>query len=144
MSNDKGESDNTSTESRTSCTVGNDLHGSGEIPETSLSLEMDRSVKARCHNADRHVSEKSDSRVVTPEAGEQCWTSNGGGVRGGKETDQGERLSAAIGPDSEPVMALPRRSPSWVSRTSVRRPGKAVLPSAVSRQSRSCERSGKN
>ena len=64
MSNDKGESDNTSTESRTTCTVGNNPRGSWEIPETSLSLEMDRSEKARCHNADMHVSGKSDSLVV--------------------------------------------------------------------------------
>ena len=64
MSNDHGESDNTSTESRTTRTDGNNPRGSWEIPETSLSLEMDRSEKARCHNADMHVSGKSDSFVL--------------------------------------------------------------------------------
>jgi len=64
MSNDNGESDSTSTESGTTGTVGNNPRGSWEIPETSLSLEMDRSEKARCHNADMHVSGKSDSFVV--------------------------------------------------------------------------------
>jgi RNA-directed DNA polymerase len=64
MSNDHGESDNTSTESRTTRTDGNNPRGSWEIPETSLSLEMDRLEKARCHNANMHVSGKSDSLVV--------------------------------------------------------------------------------
>ena len=64
MSNDNGESDTTSTESGTTGTVGNNPRGSWEIPETSLSLEMDRSEKARCRNADVHISRKSDSLVV--------------------------------------------------------------------------------
>ena len=64
ISNDNGESDVTPTESEAIRTVGNIPHGSWEIPETSLSLEMDRSAKARCHNADVHVSGKSDSLVV--------------------------------------------------------------------------------
>ena len=64
MTNDYGEFDNTSTESRTTRTDGSNSRGSWEIPETSLSLEIDRSEKARCHNADMHVSGKSDSLVV--------------------------------------------------------------------------------
>jgi RNA-directed DNA polymerase len=64
MSNDNGESDVIPTESETTRTVGNSPHGSWEIPETSLSLEMDRSEKARGHNPDMHVSGKSDSLVV--------------------------------------------------------------------------------
>lgn len=64
MSDDKGESDNTSTESRTTRTDGNNPRGSWEIPATSLSSEKDRSEKARCHNADMHVAGKSDSLVV--------------------------------------------------------------------------------
>ena len=63
-SNDIGESDPASTESRTTRTDGNNSRGSWEIPETSLTLELDRSVKARCHNADVYVSGKSDSLVV--------------------------------------------------------------------------------
>ena len=38
--------------------------GNWEIPATSLSLEMDRSGKARCHHPDMHVAGKSDSLVV--------------------------------------------------------------------------------
>ena len=64
MSDDNGEPDVTSTESRTTRTVGNNLHGSWEIPETSTSSDVDRSEKVRCHNADAHVSGKSDSPVV--------------------------------------------------------------------------------
>ena len=74
MSNDHGESDNTSTESRTTRTDGSNPRGSWEIPETSLSLEMDRLEKARCHNANMHVSGKSDSLVVC--AG-QCMSREG-------------------------------------------------------------------
>ncbi len=66
MSNVNGESDVSPTESKTTRTVGNNPRGSWEIPETSLSLEMDRSEKARSHNADMHVSGKSDS-FVSPE-----------------------------------------------------------------------------
>ena len=63
-SNDKGESDINPTESKTTSMVGNSPRGSWEIPETSLSLEMDRSEKARCHNADMDISGKSDSLVL--------------------------------------------------------------------------------
>ena len=55
MSNVNGESDTSPTESETTRTAGNFPHGSREIPETSLSLEMDRSEKARRRNADRHL-----------------------------------------------------------------------------------------
>ena len=56
MSNVTGESDNTSTESGTTGMVGNNPRGSWEIPETSLTLELDRSEKVRYHNADVYVS----------------------------------------------------------------------------------------
>jgi RNA-directed DNA polymerase len=64
MSNDNGESDITPTESETTRTAGNDPRGSWEIPETSTSSDGGRSEKARGHNADMHVSGKSDSLVV--------------------------------------------------------------------------------
>ena len=38
--------------------------GNWEIPATSLSLEMDRSGKTRCHHPDMHVAGKSDSLIV--------------------------------------------------------------------------------
>ena len=65
MSNDRGESDVTPTESETTGTVGNFPHGSRETPETSVfSMEADRSEKARGHNSDMYVSGESDSSIV--------------------------------------------------------------------------------
>jgi hypothetical protein len=45
-------------------TYENFSRGNWEIPETSLSLERDRSGKGRCHHPDMHVAGKSDSLVV--------------------------------------------------------------------------------
>jgi len=64
MSNVNGESDVSPTESKTTRTDGSFSRGNWEIPETSLSLEMDRSGKARRHHPDMHVAGKSDSLVV--------------------------------------------------------------------------------
>jgi len=64
MSNEQGESDVSPTESETTRTVGNIPHGSWEIPESSTAVDVDRSEKARCHNADMDDSGKSDSLVV--------------------------------------------------------------------------------
>jgi len=64
MSNANGESDVSSTESQTTRTDGNFPHGSREIPEASTSSDVDRSEKARCHNAVMHAFGKSDSFVV--------------------------------------------------------------------------------
>ena len=64
ISNDDGESDVTPTESEATGTVGNDPHGSWEIPGASTSSDGDRSAKARRHKADMHVTGKSDSLVV--------------------------------------------------------------------------------
>ena len=65
MSNDRGESDVTPTESETTGTVGNFPHGSRETPVTSVSAtEAERSEKARGHNADMHVIGESDSPIV--------------------------------------------------------------------------------
>ena len=68
-----GKSETTSTESKTTCMTGNSPRGSWEVPGTSNSSESDRSEKARCHNADVHVSGKSDSLVVPKK-----WTNNAG------------------------------------------------------------------
>jgi len=64
MSNDRGESDVTPTESETTGTVGNFPHGSRETPVTSVSAEAERSEKARSHNTDMHVTGESDSSIV--------------------------------------------------------------------------------
>ena len=57
----------------------------------------------------RHVRswEVRQSRS-TCEAGEQSRTDNGCGVRGGKGTDQGERQTVVIGPDTEPGFQIAR------------------------------------
>jgi hypothetical protein len=65
MSNDRGESDVTPTESETTGTVGNFPHGSRETPVISaFSMEAERSEKARGHNSDMHVIGESDSSIV--------------------------------------------------------------------------------
>jgi len=64
MSNVHGEFDVTPTESETTGTAGNFPHGSRETPGTSVSLEPDRSEKARRHKSDRHVPGESDSSIV--------------------------------------------------------------------------------
>ena len=65
MSNDRGESDVTPTESKTTGTVGNFPHGSRETPVPSVSpMGADRSEKARGHNADMHVIGESYSSIV--------------------------------------------------------------------------------
>ena len=64
MTNDRGESGMSPTESKTTRMVGNFSHGSRETPETSVALAADRSEKARCHNSDMHVTGESDSSIV--------------------------------------------------------------------------------
>ena len=65
MSNVKGKSDRTLTESKTTSTVGNFPHGSRETPVTSVSsIEADRSEKARGHKSDMHVAGESHSSIV--------------------------------------------------------------------------------
>jgi hypothetical protein len=64
MSSVQGEFDVAPTESKTTSMAGNSPHGSWEAPETSASLEADRSEKARCHTSDMHVSGESDSSIV--------------------------------------------------------------------------------
>ena len=64
MSNDRGESDVTPTESETTGTVGNVPRGGRETPVTSVSAEAERSEKARSHNTDMHVTGESDSSIV--------------------------------------------------------------------------------
>ncbi len=65
MSNVKGKSDRTPTESKTTSTVGNFSHGSRETPVTSASsMEAERSEKARCQNSDMHVIGESHSSIV--------------------------------------------------------------------------------
>ena len=65
MSNAKGESDVTPTESKTTGTVGNLSRGSRETPVTSTaSMAADRSEKARSRKSDKYVAGESDSPIV--------------------------------------------------------------------------------
>ena len=74
MSNDRGESDVTPTESETTGTVGNFPHGSRETPVISaLPMEAERSEKARGHNADMHVIGESDSPIVPEKPANKGW-----------------------------------------------------------------------
>jgi hypothetical protein len=88
--------------------------GSWEIPETSLSLEMDRSEKARSHNADMHVPGKSDSLVV-PEK-----RANNAGQPTAAESVEERRLPKenvdqfAAAPDTEPIRRF-----GWIGRRTV-------------------------
>ena len=86
MPNDNGESDVSPTESQTTRTIGNNPRGNWKIPETSLSLEMDRSEKVRCRYADMHVSGKSH-RLVVP----QKQVNNSGAL--GEESVDGRSLT---------------------------------------------------
>ena len=65
MSNDRGESDVTPTESETTGTVGNFPHGSRETPATSTApMAADRLEKAQRHKSNMHVAGESDSPIV--------------------------------------------------------------------------------
>jgi len=88
MSNNKGESEMTPTESETTGTVGNFPHGSQEIPAISASpMEADRLEKARCRNSNMHVVGKSDSSIV-PEK-----PANNGGAPPLAESAEGRGLT---------------------------------------------------
>ena len=88
MSNDRGESDVTPTESETTGTVGNFPHGSRETPVTSVSAtEAERSEKARGHNPDMHVNGESYSSIVPKKP------ANKGGVALPAELAEGRGLT---------------------------------------------------
>jgi len=88
MSNVKGKSDRTLTESKTTGTVGNFPHGSRETPVPSVSsMEADRSEKARGHNPDVHDAGESHSSIV-PEK-----PANKGGVALPAELAEGRELT---------------------------------------------------
>ncbi len=142
MSNDNGESDVTPTESETTCRVENNPRGNREIPETSLSLEMDRSDKARRHNADRHVTGKSD-RLVLPEK-----RANNAGHQTAVESVEERRLTRENATQSLLVRTQSRVARSrglWGLRerphTRAGQHGKPTLPSNASRQRRKSKRS---
>ena len=86
-SHDKGEFDINPTESKTTSTVGNSPCGSWEIPGASTSSDVDRSEKARCHNADMHATGKSDSLVVPKKR------ANNAGQRTAAESVEERRLT---------------------------------------------------
>jgi group II intron reverse transcriptase/maturase len=64
MSNDYGKLGVAPTESKTTRTVGNLLHGSRETLAASVSQGTDRSEKAKRHKSDAHAAGESDSSIV--------------------------------------------------------------------------------
>ncbi|MGC1491546.1 MAG: hypothetical protein WA798_09235 [Candidatus Acidiferrum sp.] len=64
MSSDHGKLDVAPTESKTTRTVGNFSRGSRETPAASVSLEADRSEKAKRLKSDMHAVGESDSSIV--------------------------------------------------------------------------------
>jgi len=104
MSNDQGEFDAAPTESKTTGTVGNFLHGSRETPVISdSSMEAERREGARPQF--RHARHRGVRQFhSTKEAGEQRPSAKACGVGGGKGTDQGEHRAIATGPDTEPEL----------------------------------------
>ena len=65
MTNDRGESGMSPTESKTTRMVGNLSHGNRETPKTSVAPKAaDRSEKARCQKSDMHVVGESHSSIV--------------------------------------------------------------------------------
>ena len=103
MSNVKGESDVSPTKPQTTRTDLRKLSSRKLGDPSDIPLIGEGSVGKDAMPSSRHARrwEVRQSRS-TYEAGEQSGTSNCCGVCGGKETDQGERLAAAIGPDTEP------------------------------------------
>ena len=101
-SNENGEFEFSPTASETTRTVGNSPRGNWEIPETSLTLELDRSVKARGHNTDMDVSGKSDSLVV-PEK-----RANNAGQPTAAESVEGRRLTKENGEQPQRDRTLSR------------------------------------
>jgi group II intron reverse transcriptase/maturase len=102
MSNVHGESDVSPTESETTGTVGNFPHGSRETPETSASLEADRSEKARCQHADVYVSGESDSSIVPKkQANNDSVPLSAESVEGRGLTKENARQTLLV-PDAEP------------------------------------------
>jgi hypothetical protein len=91
-----------------------------EAPQTpTLDGGVGRSKKAKSRNVDMHVCGESDGLIVpTKRANKADAYAFGGGVRRGKEVDQGERTTSALAPDPEPGM----RVTGIVARTTSRIP----------------------
>src|SRR4030095_586607 len=102
-------------ESETLGMCGNSMRENREALQTpTLDGSVGRSKKAKGRKVGMHVCGESDGPVVPTKRGKQrrrvCV---GGGVRRGKEGDQGERTTSALVPDTEPGM----RVTGFVART---------------------------
>ena len=78
-------------ESKTLSMRGNSLHGSRETLETPAPTGTGRADKANRRTSDMHASRESDGPIVPKKRANNAGREDGGGVRGGKGTDQGER-----------------------------------------------------
>src|SRR4030095_15507208 len=90
-------------ESETLGMCGNSMRENREAPQTPTHDGVGRSKKAHSRNVDMRVCGESDGLIVpTKRANKADAYAFGGGVRRGKEVDQGERTTSALAPDPEP------------------------------------------
>jgi hypothetical protein len=118
MSHVKGKFDVTPTESKTTGTVGNFSHGSRETPGDIRFFHGSGSVGEGARPQVRHGRYRGVTQFhSTEEAGEQGPGATACGVGGGKGTDQGEYLSIATGPDTEPEIGREtvRSQVTWIA-----------------------------
>ena len=97
------------TESKTLSMCGSSMRENRETPQTpTVDGGVGRSKKAKSGNFDTHVCGESDVHLVPTKRANKVSTRErgGGGVRGGKERDQGERTTGALAPDTEPGMRV--------------------------------------
>ena len=96
-------------ESKTLHMRGNSMRENRETPAAPApDGGADRSGKAKTSEPDMHVAGESDVLVVPTKRANKVTTRGGGGVRGGKEHDQGERTTDGLIPDSEPGLRVIR------------------------------------
>src|SRR4029453_5650119 len=94
-------------ESETLGMCGNSMRENREAPQTPTHEGGGRSKEAKSRNVDMHVCGESDGLIVpTKRANKADAYAFGGGVRRGKEVDQGERTTSALAPDPEPGMRV--------------------------------------
>src|SRR5262245_17337286 len=102
-------------ESETLGMWGSSMRENREALQTpTLPSSVGRSKKAKSRNVDMHVCGESDGLIVPRKrANKARRVCVGGGVRRGKEVDQGERTTSALAPDPEPG----KRVTGFVART---------------------------
>src|SRR5262245_25571467 len=107
-------------ESETLGMWGSSMRGNREALQTpALDSSAGRSEKAKGRNVDMYVCGESDGLIVPAKREQSRRVCVGGGVRRGKEGDQGERTTSALAPDPEPG----KRVTGFVARTASSKKG---------------------